>query len=101
MTLTEIRELVEQAAQQLPADLDSWAQGFLAGWEAACSAEVQQRLDALAEVIALHHHRPWARHGGVVRHNRIRRELAEMEQQAVAVRQTSDWPAVRMPGGAQ
>lgn len=101
---TSVSSLPEQArrlaaeAQRCHPDLASWAQGFIAGWDAAFSAGVQQRVDDLAEVIALHHHRPWARHGAVVRHNRIRRELAEMEQQARPVRQTPDWPPVTIPG---
>lgn len=97
----QARRLVEEAACQPPCDLVAWAQGYVAGWEAAWSAGVRQAVDTLAEVIALHHHRPWAQHGAVVRHNRIRRELAEMEQHARPVQQTADWPPVRIPGGGQ
>lgn len=81
----QAKQLVEDAAQCHP-ELASWADGFIAGWDAAVSAEVRQRLDALAETIALHDQRPWVEAGQFSRQRRIAREIAEMEQRAADIR---------------
>lgn len=104
---TSAPSLPEQArrlaaeAQHCHPDLASWAQGFLSGWDAAWSAGVWQAVMELAETIAAHDITPWVEAGAMSRANRIRRELAEMERQARPVRQTADWPRVRLPGGEQ
>lgn len=81
----QARRLVEEAEQCCP-DLHSWALGFCSGWDAAVSAVVQQRLDALAETIALHDQRPWVEAGQFSRERRIAREVAEMERRAAEIR---------------
>lgn len=102
---TSASSLPEQArqlageAQHCHPDLSAWAQGFLSGWDAAWSAGVWQAVMELAEAIAEHDVTPWVPVGRLSRENRIRRELAEMERLARPVRQTPDWPRVRLPGG--
>jgi len=96
----QARQLVEEAQHCHP-DLGAWAQGFIAGWDAAWNAGVWQAVMEIAETIAAHDVTPWVPVGRLAREDRIRRELAEMEQQAQQVQQTADWPRVRLPGGEQ
>lgn len=96
----QARQLVEEAQHCHP-DLASWAQGFLAGWDAAWNAGVRQAVMEIAETIAVHDVTPWVPVGRLSREARIRREVAEMERHARPVQQTADWPRVRIPGGGQ
>lgn len=78
----QARELVEQADCQPPCDLVTWTQGFVAGWDAAVSAEVQRRVAEIAETMADHDRDQWVKVGQFSREQRIAREVAEMEQHA-------------------
>jgi hypothetical protein len=82
-----------------PCDLVAWAEGFAAGYDAAMSGALNVRLVELAENIALHERERWVPIGAFSRRRRIQREVTEGAKRARPVRQSPDWPRVRVPGG--
>jgi hypothetical protein len=82
----QARRLVEEADCAPPCDLVTWAEGYIAGWDAAVSAVPQCRADELAEMEARLHDRSWIDRGRMLRDKRIARELAEMEAHAARIR---------------
>jgi hypothetical protein len=96
----QVRQLVIEADCAPPCDLVTWAEGYCAGYDAALSGALNARAFDLAETMAMHEREHWLPLGAMSRRRRIARERAEMATHAVAVRQTDDWPRVRVPGGA-
>ena len=94
----QARRLVEQARDCHP-DLAAWALGYVQGYDAAVAGEVRARLLELAEHIAEHDHRRWVPIGAFSRQRRIAREIAEMAERAVPVKDSPGWPKVARPGG--
>ena len=94
----QARRLILEARDCHP-DLAAWAQGYCAGYDAAVAGEVRARLLELAETIAAHDQQRWIPIGAFSRQRRIAREIAEMAERAVPVRDSPDWPKVARPGG--
>ena len=92
----QARRLILEAQDCHP-DLAAWAQGYVQGYDAAVAGEVRARLLELAEHIAEHDHRSWIPLGAFSRQRRIAREIAEMAERAVPVRDSPDWPKVARP----
>jgi hypothetical protein len=95
----QARQLVAEAESCHP-DLSAWAQGFVAGWDAAAHAALGEHLRRLAEDLDQLDRATFLPAGRLDRARRISRETAEGARRAVAVRDTPDWPPVRRPGGA-
>jgi hypothetical protein len=96
----QARQLVAEADRCHP-DLSAWAQGFVAGWDAAAHAALGEHLRRLAEDLDQLDRATFVTAGAFDRARRISRETAEGARHARAVQQTDDWPRVRHPGGGQ
>jgi hypothetical protein len=95
----QARQLVVEAESCHP-DLSAWAQGFVAGWDAAAHAALGEHLRRLAEDLDQLDRATFLPAGRLDRARRITQEVTEGARRAVAVRDTPDWPPVRRPGGA-
>jgi hypothetical protein len=95
----QARQLVAEAERCHP-DLSAWAQGFVAGWDAAAHAALGEHLRRLAEDLDQLDRATFLPAGRLDRARRITQEVTEGAARAVAVRDTPSWPPVRRPGGA-
>jgi hypothetical protein len=98
MTAEQARQIIAQPAWLDPVWLDGWAAGYAAGYDTRDATLVAPVLDQLAQDLAQLDRTTFVEPGRFDRQQRINREVAD-DRHARPVRQTSDWPAVKIPGG--
>jgi hypothetical protein len=97
-TPAQARQIIAQPARLDPVWLDGWAAGYAAGYDTRDATLVAPVLDQLAQDLAQLDRTTFVEPGQMSRQRRINREVAD-DRHARPVRQTSDWPAVKIPGG--